>query len=214
MEIAIFGGTGRTGVHVVAQALERGHGARVLVRSREKAEHVLPTGDARLSVVEGDLLDHDAVAAAVAGTEAAVDVSGPSRDSAKDLRQRSVAAILDALGTHGIDRFITLTGAGVEGPGDRPKAVDRIFRTVLRLTRSDLLADSVAATDAVRASDLRWTIVRVPRLTDDPPNGDPRVADALGPHTGIKLARADLAGFVLDEVGQNRHVGRLPVVSW
>lgn len=214
MQIAIFGGTGRTGEHVVREALARGHQARVLVRSRQRAEHLLPVDDARLSLVEGSLLDPAAVAATVAGSAAVIDVSGPLRESPKDLRQRGVAAILDALRTHGVDRFVTLTGAGVEGPGDRPKAVDRMFRYMLRRRQPDLLADSVAATDAVRASDVRWTIVRAPRLTDDPPKGDVRVAPALGPDTGIKMGRADLAAFLLDEVEQDRHVGGLPVVSW
>ena len=33
MRIAVFGGTGRTGRHVVTQALAAGHEVRVLVRS-------------------------------------------------------------------------------------------------------------------------------------------------------------------------------------
>jgi uncharacterized protein YbjT (DUF2867 family) len=36
MKIALFGGTGKTGKHLMQQALDQGHSLRVLVRSPEK----------------------------------------------------------------------------------------------------------------------------------------------------------------------------------
>jgi nucleoside-diphosphate-sugar epimerase len=55
--LAVFGGSGRTGCHVIGQALEAGHTVRVLARS---ADSILASG-ARSTVLEGDVLDPAAV---------------------------------------------------------------------------------------------------------------------------------------------------------
>ncbi|MFB9990511.1 hypothetical protein ACFFLM_00720 [Deinococcus oregonensis] len=46
-------------------------------------------------------------------------------------------------------RLITLTGAGVPHPGDQPKAIDHIFRTLLKVMQVDVLRDSVAHADLI-----------------------------------------------------------------
>ncbi|MBA2577486.1 MAG: NAD(P)H-binding protein [Euzebyaceae bacterium] len=213
MRLTVFGATGRTGVTLVRQALDRDHEVRALVRAPARAS-ALPADGERLVLVEGDLLDPAAVRSAVDGGEAVVNVSGPAKGSPADLQQRATAAIVDAMTAEGIRRLVTLTGAGVSVPWDRPKPVDRVFGILLRLVQRQVLADSEAAVRAVRASDLDWTVVRVPRLTDAPPRGRWRVAPGVGAGTGTQLSRADLAAFLLDTVESGGHVAELPVVSW
>ena len=62
MTILVIGATGRVGRHVVEQLVTRGADVRVLTRDPAKAE--LPAG---VGVVQGDLLDLDALRAAFSG---------------------------------------------------------------------------------------------------------------------------------------------------
>jgi uncharacterized protein YbjT (DUF2867 family) len=62
MTILVTGATGRVGGHVVQQLVQRGADVRVLVRDPAKAD--FPAG---VQVVQGDLLDIDAVRAAFSG---------------------------------------------------------------------------------------------------------------------------------------------------
>jgi len=62
MTILVTGATGRVGGHVVQQLVQRGADVRVLVRDPAKAD--FPAG---VEVVQGDLLDIDAVRAAFSG---------------------------------------------------------------------------------------------------------------------------------------------------
>jgi len=62
MTILVTGATGRIGGHVVQQLVQRGADVRVLVRDPAKAD--FPAG---VEVVQGDLLDIDAVRAAFSG---------------------------------------------------------------------------------------------------------------------------------------------------
>jgi hypothetical protein len=51
------------------------------------------------------------------------------------------------------------------------------------------------------ASPLEWTVVRVGLLTDEPPRGRWRSADDGSIHGMGKIARADVAAFMLAQIG-------------
>ncbi|HVM20087.1 MAG TPA: NAD(P)H-binding protein [Egibacteraceae bacterium] len=207
----MLGATGRTGVPLVGQALARGHSVRALVRSHDKAAR-LPADD-RLTLVEGDLLDAGAVSKVIEGSAAVLNVAGPGKGSPPGLQQRAIGLIIAAMTEHGVDRLITLTGAGVRDEGDQPKVIDRLFHAALKTVQGQLLADSEAYVRAVRDSGLRWTVVRAPRLVDAPVQGRYRVVRHVGAASGTKLARTDLATFILDELDGGTYVGAMPVVS-
>lgn len=214
MRIAVLGATGRTGVPLVAGALQRGHEVRVLARDRAKAERLLPVDDDRLEVLEGDATDPAALDALSQGVEAVVDVTGPVKGGPSDLRRQVTGGLLPALARHGVDRLILLTGAGVRVAGDRPKVADRAIRGVMKLAQPAILDDGEAAVAAVTASDLAWTVVRAPRLTDGAARGRVRSAAHVGGDTGTTLGRADLATFLLDELDRGAWIRQAPVVSW
>lgn len=214
MEIAVLGGTGRTGVPLVEQALDRGHSVRVLARDPDKAGRLLPTDSEQLLVVAGDATDRAALERALAGVSAVVDVTGPVKGGPKDLRGQVVRVLLPAMRAQGVRRLMFLTGAGVRVEGDAPTVADRAIRGVMRLLQPEILADGQAAVAAVATSDLEWTVVRAPRLTDADSKGSIRSAAHIGGDTGATLGRADLARFLLDEVEQGSWTGKAPVVSW
>ena len=105
-----------------------------------------------------------------------------------------------------------LTGAGVRAPDDRPKPVDRVFGAVLGVVGRTLLRDSQAMVALVRSSDLEWVVVRAPRLTNAPPSGE-LYAGPIGPGSGTKVSRADVAAFMLDQLGPEARLRELPAVT-
>ena len=65
----VIGATGKTGQHTVQHLLERGHAVRAMVHKEdERSEALRRTG---AEVVIGELLEHDDVVQAAAGTSAA-----------------------------------------------------------------------------------------------------------------------------------------------
>lgn len=214
MRIAVLGATGRTGVPLVGQALERGHIVTVLARDAAKAERLLPAASASLSVVTGDATDGAALERAIEGITVVVDVTGPVEGGPKDLRGQVVRALLPAMQACQVGRLVLLTGAGVRVEGDEPSVADRAIRGAMRLLQPEILADGQAAVAAVTGSSLDWTVVRVPRLTDAAPRGKVRVAVHVGGDTGTTLGRGDLATFLLDEVEKGTWSRHAPVVSW
>ena len=210
--VTILGATGRTGVPLVKRALEQGHAVRALVRSSGKAASVLPASD-RLHLVQGDLTDADAVAQAVAGADAVIDVSGPVKGGPGDLRERAAGLLIPAMRSAGVKRLIGLTGAGVRVDGDEPNVVDKLIRGIMSVVAADRLKDGSAYVEAVHGSGLDWTIVRAPRLTDGAAKGDVMSRPHLGRGTTTSLGREDLATYLLSLVDDGSSVGTNPVVS-
>lgn len=208
MKLAIFGATGRTGRHLVEQALAEGHEVKALVRDPAR----LDAQGERLSVIRGNALDPTSVEETVAGTDAVLVALGHTSSSAKDVQAEGTRHILNAMRKHGVRRIISLTGAGVRDPEDAPRLPDKVFTTLLKRLQPDVLRDAERHAALIREGDREWIIVRGPRLTDAPAKGTYRVG-YVGKGTGLSIPRADLARFMLDQLQDDTYLRMMPVVS-
>lgn len=209
MNLVVFGASGRTGCHIVEQALAGGHTVTAFVRSGAK----MHLQHERLRVVEGEVLDAAAVQKAVAGQQAVISALGPTRPPVENMMADAARSLTAAMSAHGVRRLISTTGAGVRHPNDQPKPVDRLMKTLLTLLAGGVLRDSEENVKIIQSSDLDWTIVRFPRLTDGPLTGSYRVG-YLGRDSGTQLSRRDAAHFVLKELEEPRFIRQMPVVSY
>ena len=66
----------------------------------------------------------------------------------------------------------------------------------------------------VRQSGLDWTIVRPARLVDDEGKHAWRVGPGYALPHGTKIARADVAEFMLDQLDDGANVGHAVAVAW
>lgn len=211
MRITVFGATGRTGVPLVRQALDRGHEVVAFTRSPEG----FPVSGEGLTVVTGDAYTGEGVAEAVApdGTpaDAVVSVLGQTGNGPDDLLTVAGDNITDAMAAAGVERFVTLVGAGVRETGESPSLSGRVMGGLLKLLAREVLADAESHVEHVRATDLDWTVVRAPRLVDGEGTGDYRAGDIdLGFES---VARADVARFILDCLADDTHVHEMPKVG-
>jgi putative NADH-flavin reductase len=207
MRITVFGATGRTGRPLVARALDRGHEVVAFARSAAKVDREDPD----LGVVEGDAYTGEGVAEAVAGADAVVSVLGQTNEGPDDLLTMAGENVLDAMDEAGDDRFVTLVGAGVRQEGESVTLSDRVMGALLKLLARQVLEDARTHVEQVRATDLDWTVVRAPRLTDDEGIGEYRAGDIdLGFES---VARADVATFVLDCLEGEQYVHEMPKIG-
>lgn len=210
--IALFGATGKTGRRVLARALEAGHDVRALVRDPSRLDPAVRTSD-RLTVVTGDVLDSAAVDRTIEGSDAVLALFGQVKGSPATLQADGVRLIARTMERHGVRRIVTLSGGGLrDESNDRPKIADRVIRGLLQLLSGHVLADAEAHLEVLRGTDLDWTVVRGPRLTEQPGRGSYRVG-WVGVGTGTQISRDDLADFVLTQVDDRRFVREMPFVS-
>jgi hypothetical protein len=113
---------------------------------------------------------------------------------------------------HGLRRIVTLSGGGLAASRDRPKAADRIIRMLLRMLSGPVLDDAENHLHVLQRSDLDWTVVRGPRLTESPGVGRYRVG-WVGVDAGTQISRDDLADFILTQIDDRTFVRQMPFVS-
>ena len=208
MTLTIFGASGRTGKLLVERALGAGYHVRAFVRDPAK----LQLQSERLELLQGDAENEADVAGAVTGADAVLSALGHTESSAKDVQTVATRNIVGAMKQFGVHRLISLTGAGVKDPHDRPKVVDRVFGVLLATFARDVIRDAEHHAEVIRKSGLEFVIVRGPQLTDGPYTGSYKVG-YIGKDSGTQASRADVADFMLGQVQDDAWLGQAPLVS-
>ncbi|WP_420459631.1 NAD(P)-dependent oxidoreductase [Neolewinella sp.] len=209
MIIALFGGSGRTGVEFIPRALEAGHQLHVLARSPEK----LPYADPALTITGGDVLNRDDVAKVIQGSEVVVSLLGQTSGGRKDVQTVGTGHMVSAMKTAGVGRIISMSGGGLPYEKDEPKVIDKVFRGVMGVFFRGVIKDAKDHAAVLRGSDLDWTIVRAPRLVDEPDQGNYKVG-YVGTTGGNKISRGDVADFILKVTDEGSYKQDMPFVSW
>ena len=205
--IALFGATGKTGRRVLARLLGAGYSVRALARTPARLGVV-----GGLTVITGDVLDPDAVAETILGSDAVVSVFGQVKGSPLWVQTDGTRLIVEQMQAQGLTRIVSLSGGGLRDPHDRPKAADHVIRFLLKTLSGRVLADAEGHLRVLEQSGLDWTVVRGPRLTEKPGTGSYRLG-WVGLDTGIEISRDDLADFILTQIDDDRFVRAMPFVS-
>ena len=208
MKLTIFGAAGRTGIPLVQQALDAGHDVVALVRTPSK----LPIKNERLTVVQGDVANLADVEKVVEGADAILSVLGHVKESAPDILTHAMRNIITAMDKYGVKRVISLTGASIYMPQDKPKLVNRLIKLFTQAATGRLLQDAEQQLKVLQNSDVDWVVVRGPILNDGPHTGTYRVG-WTGVNTGIRVSRADVADFMLKQVADTTYLRQAPLIS-
>lgn len=204
MKLAIFGATGGIGTKAVELALARGHQVTAAAR---RPEAVAGGPHPQLRVVPCDVLDPAQVRAAIDGQDAVISAIG-TNDRASTVRSAGTRNILAAMAEVGVKRLACVSAIGVADSREQARRSSFVFgRIILPLLLERPFADMKDMEDAVRESGLEWIIVRPTGLKDRPASGAIRVVTDGG-RVGSAIPRADVAGFLLDEVSQPRYLGQ------
>lgn len=109
----------------------------------------------------------------------------------------------------GVQRLITVSGAGVDLPGDAKGAGARLASALTRRLARDLVQDKEGEHAALEGSDLAWTELRPPRLSDAAATGFTFSVQAPG-LLAKPVSRADVAAAMLALAGTKDWVRRSP----
>jgi putative NADH-flavin reductase len=161
MQLTVFGASGKVGRQVVALALERGYSVRAFVHSHNPFE-----ADERLEIVQSDVADPDAVKRAVQGSDAVISALGSWGTKQKNVVSSGMATIIPAMQAAGVKRLVTVTGSGAFWSGDKPSLIDKFNHFALGLGAAKILEDGEKHLELLEASDLDWTCVRSPVMTN------------------------------------------------
>jgi putative NADH-flavin reductase len=209
MKLVIFGATGTVGAQVVQQALEQGHTVTAFARNLTKLDMQHP----QLSFLQGDVMDALAVEQAVAGQDAVVCVLGSGKQLSGTVRSEGTQQIIQAMKKVGVRRLICQSTLGA---GDSWGNLDFYWKYVMfGFILRQVFADHERQEALVRNSNLDWTIVRPSAFIDGPRTGQYRHSfPATDRSTQLKISRADVADFILKQLGDQSSLYQAPSLSY
>jgi len=155
MNVALYSATGMIGSRALNELVSRGHRVIAIVRDPSRVP-----AHPNVTVVKGDILDADDVAAKVSGADAVISAYGPGTGDVNDLLI-ATRALIAGLHKADVRRLIFVGGAGslFVTPG-----VDLIASGHLP---EEYMAIAIAHHDALKllsGSDLAWTYFSPPGL--------------------------------------------------
>ena len=195
--VIVFGATGKLGTEIVRELREHGDQVTAFVRASSDRSLLQPLG---VEFVVGDVLDAASVQQAFDAGNFDTAILTIAGVSGVDLDRAGNINVADAALAAGVQRVIFISTVGA---GDSRAAAPLISRLAL----SKILPQKTAAEEHIRASPLRYTIIRPGGL---PPGVVPTGRGLLSedPATMGFIKRPDLARLVVAAVYDDRTIGK------
>lgn len=222
MRVLIFGANGRTGQHVVDEALSRGHHVTALVRNASS----LPPRD-KLAIIQGSPMELSSIIAAIEATgpndkpEAILITLNTARTSDNPfaklispprLLTTSVSNALEAMKQHGIRKIVYLSAFGVGSSYPNMLSAMKLLMRYSNLGKA--YEDHEEAEKVLRPSQVDWVIARPVMLTDKDQvavveHGEDGATAGWVP----SISRASVASYLIDALGSEKRVETSLVIS-
>jgi putative NADH-flavin reductase len=217
MKVAIFGASGATGRLLTQRCLAANYDVTALVRVPEK----FPLRDS-VQIVQGSPFDLAPVRRTIEAADVVLSALGANSLKKEDVLERAVPQIVAAMqqtASHSkpVRRIIVLGSAGAlpssldKQPAYRRWIVENLFyKTLLKWP----IASQRAQYADLSTSNLDWTMVMPPMLTNTTAHGVYRVdGDAL-PRNGSRISREDVADFMMRQIDDPQWIGKGVYLSW
>jgi uncharacterized protein YbjT (DUF2867 family) len=218
MKVLIFGATGPTGRELVARALEKGHDVTAFARNPKGLGMEEEEG---FRIFTGDVLQPATVDRAMVGQQGVLSAIGPRArtgigETPKNVVSVATRHIIEAMEQCGTKRLVSLSSVGVgDSRGKRQAGPLFGFFQEMILIPFFLKAefrDKEVQEEIVRESSVDWVLVRPTSLVDRPARSQVRVA-LDGEAVPGRIARADVAAFMVDQLTSNTYLKRAPVIG-
>jgi putative NADH-flavin reductase len=208
MRVLVIGASKGIGLETTRQALAAGHQVRALARSAT----TMTLADPRLEKVGGDALESPDVEAALVGVDVVIQTLGVGLGDMfrpVHLFSEATRVLIAAMKARGVKRLICVTGFGA---GDSRASISWLQRLPFKIVFGHAYDDKSLQERLIQESGLDWTIVRPGVLTSGARTGRYQVlAEASQWRNGI-ISRADVAAFLVRQIGDGSYIRKAPVL--
>ena len=209
MRLVVIGATGGTGRQLVDHALERGHNVTAFARVPSK----LAIRHERLTVVRGDVLDYASVESAVQNQDAVLSALGHKRwFFPTSILSAGTSNVIRAMESLGVKRFVCETSLGIADSRGRLGLFYTLF--LVPILMGFYFRDKELQERYIKESSLEWIIVRPGALTNGSKRGTYRHGQVGHWFWTVRISRADVAAFMLDQLGDTPYLRSSPGVCW
>ena len=205
MKLVIFGSTGRTGKHLLKFGLEKGFEVTAFVRNPS----VVTIHHPRLTVFQGDVTNESEVDKVMMGKDAVISAIGTDLGQT-NLRQVAIRNLVLAMQKHNVKRIIAIGGMGILQSSPELK----IFETKgFPEEYIPVSKDHNAAFEVLENSGTDYTFVCAPMIIEGPRTDKFILEPDYPPKGKPEISTGDLAWFMINELTNNRYLGKRVGIS-
>lgn len=210
MRVIVFGSTGTVGKHLIEQTLEKGHKVLAFCRDATKLQDFKHPN---LSITEGDVFNPNNVNNAVKGQDVVFIALGSGKSRKSTVRSEGTKNIIEAMKTNNVRRLICLSTLGA---GESQGNLNFFWKYIMfGWFLKQVFLDHELQEQYVKNSSLDWTIVRSGAFTDGEKTESYRHGFSTNDKSvKLKISRADVADFVLKQLGNTSYLYKTPGLSY
>lgn len=217
MKVAIFGASGATGKLLTQRCLTAGYDVTVLLRNLNDfllRDHV--------RAIQGSAFESAPVRQTIEGADVVLSALGANSLRKEDVLERAVPRIIDAMQKTAnqakpVRRIIVLGSAGAlpdsldKQPAWRRWIVQNlVYNTFLKYP----VASQISQWKDISRSNLDWTMVMPPMLTNKPGHGAYRIDGEALPRNGSRISREDVADFMMQQIDNTQWIRKGVYITW
>ena len=215
IKIAVIGGGGRTGKYLVDQLLNQGFYLKLLLRNPENFHQNIPFNSPFVEIIQGDVLDIEAVRLLLNDCQAVISTVGQRKDEplVASLATANILKIMAENLEEGFKpkRYILVAGLNVDTPFDKKSPETSMATEWMKTNFPFIHEDRQKAYNLLTQSNVDWTLVRVPfiEFTDE----RSKIAVSLEDSPGKKISAADIAGFLGSQLDDKTYIRKAPFIA-
>jgi putative NADH-flavin reductase len=208
-KIVIFGASRGVGRCLTEQALTQGY--RVTAAVRNPA--TVSIAHERLRTISCDVLNPDAVDRAIVGQDVAFCTLGANAKGPISLYSAGAHNIVRGMQAHQVRRLIFLSNFGILNEKAQDLRGAALLFLIKRFIR-ETLVDHRRALEEIRGHAPEWVVVRPMPLSNELWSGKYRIAVNGLPAKGMRIARADVADFMLRQATNDEYLYKVPAIAY
>lgn len=155
-----------------------------------------------------DLGDVRGLADALPGVDVVISALGGAEKGPTTVCTDAMRTTITAMGTADVRRLLVVSAHGVLETRDSSLYAKAVWAGV-----PDRMRDKETMEPLVTASGLDWTIIRPPKLSEQPATGKYTTSTSTPVRLWSSIGRADLAAFLVQEAEEPRYVRARPRIT-
>lgn len=198
--LLVMGANGGIGKQCVELALQAGHKVTAVLRTPAN----LTLTHHNLEVVKGDIMDPRTFEKYLENKDAVISAIGVSggfgSDKPTTLYSVGNANLLQAMQRAGVKRIFFISASAIEISPVLPFFIRLVAKYIVQKLLRNMYADLRKMEALVKKSNTLWTIMRPPQLSNKPVTGQYRIAINAFLKNCLKISRADVAHFIINNI--------------
>lgn len=205
-KIALIGASGKAGKYLVKQLISRGYNIKVLLRNPEK----ININSNLIEKIKGDARNYDSVNKLLNECSALISTLGQPKGE-KLVFSRVAINIVKSMNSHGIKRYIVVSGLGLSIDDDNKCFKTKLLSSAMKLFFPAIIKDKQKEYSILKESNLDWTIVRLPFIKLNEVEAPLKLS--LNDCPGNTINATDLANFLINQLTDKTFIRKSPFIS-